>query len=741
MKPTLREIPAFSPGKPESTAAAEWLGTLLICSGVASGAPPSVSPASSGEPGKPQGNLEPIVVTADKNKSQAYKPDKVSSPKYPAPLRDTPKTITVIPEQVIQEQGARTLTEVLRNVPGISIQAGEGGGASNTAGDAFSMWGFDASQSVFRDGARDMGLISRDTFNMESVEAFPGPGGSDVGRGSAAGYVNTVSKTPRLEDLFAGSATFGSAQRLRGTLDLNQRIEHPNLPGWLRHSAYRLNVMGETGDVPNRDRVERNGWGVAPAVAVGLGTPSRFTLFSQHVRQDNIPDYGLPMAAGRPVPGVHDDWFYGSTQSTYEDIEQDLVTGVYEHDVNDRLTLRNLSRFGKAYRDAVVLSPGYSAAGLVTRSLQANERTNEIFLNQTTLTYQLEQGAIKQTITAALEYSEEEQTAHTGSRTLTPMSPATEPTDFAESRPAATTHSQGESDTFSVSLFDQVEFGSRWILTGGLRLDHYDTAYQARSPVSATNPDGWVDQETADTVYSGRIGLTFKPVEEGSIYLAFANTVTPPGTANFTLSEAGTSQDNPELDPQESRSIALGAKWDLLDGSLGLSAAVFHTQNTNVLYNDDTTGTYYTNGGQDVNGFTLGANGKLTDAWQVFANATWLDATVDQPGDISDGMRVIRTPQFSASLWTTYALPWNLTIGAGLRYQGESEANAANTVQLPAYAVMDLMLQYDLNDHVNFRLNVTNLLNRDYISSINNNTQRYANGEPLGAMFSTNFTF
>ncbi|MBN8456382.1 MAG: TonB-dependent siderophore receptor [Verrucomicrobia bacterium] len=719
---------------------AELLGGVLLATGIASGAVPETGKPEEA-PAGPDRKLDPIVVTADRNKG-AYKPERVSNRKYPAPLRDTPKTVTVIPEEIIEEQGARTLTEVLRNVPGISIQAGEGGGASNTSGDMFSMWGFDASQSLFRDGVRDMGLLSRDTFNTETVEVYPGPGGSDVGRGTAAGYVNTATKTPTAEDHYRASVVAGDAQRWRGTADLNRRIPGQGLPSWVGDAAWRLNLMGETGNVPGRDRVEREAWGIAPSAAVGMGTDRRFTLYTQHVGQDNIPDYGLPLNAGRPLPGVNPDWFYGSTRSTHEDINQDMATGVFEFDINRNLTLRNLTRIGRSYRDAVILSPGYNAAtNQITRSLQANERTYEAFVNQTTAELKIEHGDFKHTLVAAVEYSNENQDTHTGSRTLAPMAVGAPPVDFAEARPAATTHTLGESETLGVSLFDHVEWGRHWILTGGMRLDDYDTRYRALSPASATNPDGWVDEDTADTVFSGRIGLTYKPVEELSIYAAFGSSVTPPGAANFTLSETGTSQDNPNVEPQEARSVSLGAKWDLLDGDLGLTAALFHTENTNVLYNDDTTGTYYSNGAQVVDGVTLGLNGNLTDNWRIFANATWLDATVDQPGDQYDGFDVIRTPGFSCGLWTTYQLPWNLTVGGGVRYQGAAYANAANTVRSPSYAVVDAMLEYKLNEHVDMRLNLTNLLDRDYIQSINNNTQRGNYGAPFGVTFTTNISF
>ena len=143
-----------------------------------------------------------------------------------------------------------TLSEALRNVPGISLQAGEGGGASNTSGDMFNLRGFSASNSLFVDGVRDDGLMSRDVFNLEQIEVFMGPTGSDVGRGNAAGYVNMQTKAPLAESAYAV------------TLRLRQRRSEPHdgrsqsgaaarRPGQLAWPhGVRLNALWEDGGVP-----------------------------------------------------------------------------------------------------------------------------------------------------------------------------------------------------------------------------------------------------------------------------------------------------------------------------------------------------------------------------------------------------------------------------------------------------------------------------------------------------------
>ena len=147
-----------------------------------------------------------------------------SSPKYAQPLIEVPQTIEVIPREVMEAQGVTTLSDALRNVPGISLQAGEGGGASNTSGDMFNLRGFSANNSLFVDGVRDDGLMSRDVFNLEQVEVFMGPTGSDVGRGNAAGYVNMQTKAPHADSAYAVTYGYGSGDLNRTTVDLNQEL-------------------------------------------------------------------------------------------------------------------------------------------------------------------------------------------------------------------------------------------------------------------------------------------------------------------------------------------------------------------------------------------------------------------------------------------------------------------------------------------------------------------------------------
>ena len=695
--------------------------------------------------------LPEMIVQADGKK--IYKVEKLSSQKYTVPLRDVPQTVIAIPREVIDEQGATTLTEVLRNVPGITMNAGENG-VGNVAGDTFFLRGFDGTNSLFQDGVRDDGVSSRDTYNVENVEVFLGPTGADVGRGNATGYINQSTKSPFATDAYAGSVSYASANRQRYTGDVNQTI--PGLEG----SAFRLNGLFQDGGVAGREEIERNSWGIAPSIAFGIGTSTRVILQYQHQEQDNIPDYGLPGNRGVLPDGVDREWFYGNPDYDYEDVVQDTYTLRLEQDINENITVRNQTRYNETSRETVATRPAYAAAAgvlpdRVTRTMIGGDRENTVLSNQTSISAKFDTGFLKHSLVGGFEYTNEEQKTYTltglgtySGYLLLNQKPTGAPTGYNPTRdPDALSH--GETETLGAYVFDTIEITPKWLLSGGARVDHYKTDYFTVNASNATtNPGVRTDYDAArDDVYSGKVGLTYKPVEVGSIYVAYGRTVTPPGTGAFTLSTAETNANNPENDPQISQNYEVGTKWDFFESKLTLTGSFFYTENTNVIYQDnpgETPATYAKDGGQQILGSTFSASGKVTENWSVIGSFTLLDATLDQPGALADGNDLARTPHFSSSLWTTYKLPAGFTVGAGYRYTGAVETStAATAVEIPDYSVVDAMVQYDVNKNVNVRLNVFNVLNEEYVLSTGGSggTARMNLGAPTSFMLSTNFKF
>ncbi len=683
-----------------------------------------------------------------------------SSPIYSQPLIEVPQTIEVIPRAAMEAQGVTTLSEALRNVPGISLQAGEGGGASNTSGDMFNLRGFSASNSLFVDGVRDDGLMSRDVYNLEQIEVFMGPTGSDVGRGNAAGYVNMVTKAPLAQSAYAVSYGYASGGVNRTTVDLNQTLA-PDAPDtWLGNSALRLNALWEDGGVHGRDYVSRNNKSIAPSIALGLNTATRVTGAAQITRQDNLPDYGIPgsawsetqlapttVIATNPVDQKN---FYGSAEPDFDKVSQENYTGRVEHDVNSNMTLRNQTRYNQTHRTAVITTIQNPAAFVpdtqtVTLARQGNERENWIMSSQTSAVTRFVTGRVRHAATMGLDFAAEEQFAPAliGIGTRAPVSiydpnPFDPVTGFAPERGLA--YTRGRTDTVGLYAFDTVDFGNRWQFNAGLRWEYYDATYKAQDLVGVVT----TDLSTSDGLFSGKAGLLYQLTSAANVYLSFGSTVTPPGTANFTLSSQPNNQNNPNVDPQKSRNYEIGSKIGFYENKLTLTTAVFRTDNENVIYTVDATAIppiFNQDDRQRVQGFTIGSLGQITPQWQVMASFGYLNTRQISQNPLNDGKRLVLTPEFSGSFWTTYAFPRGITLGGGLRYMDEVFVNAPNTIRVPNYSVIDAMAAYDLNTHLTLRLNINNITDELYIRNVNNNGGRYNPGTPRSAIITSTVHF
>ncbi|MQA28787.1 MAG: TonB-dependent receptor plug domain-containing protein, partial [Luteitalea sp.] len=427
----------------------------------------------------------------------------VSSPKFTEPLRDIPQTITVVPSSVIQAQGATTLRDVLRNVTGISIQAGEGG---VPAGDNLSIRGFSARTDFFIDGVRDSGGYTRDPFNVEQVEVVKGPSSSYAGRGSTGGSINLATKAPQLAAARTAGLGAGSSSYKRGTLDVNQPIV--GLDG----AAFRFNAMWTDADTPGRDAVTSERWGVAPSVAFGLNSATRVTASYSHLAQDNVPDYGIPWvpAANVPLqayaeqpPPVEFDNFYGLTSRDYEDTLTDTVTGEFEHDFTGAATLRSLVRYGRTKRDSIITAPRFASntsTDIRRTDWKSRDQNDAIVAVQSDVTSRLVTGTVRHTLVTGVEVTRET----SENRTRIETGPAAQPlTDLFNPNPSDPYPSRLErngavtdatANAAAVYAFDTVELAPQLEVSGGLRFDRFGLDYVSRDAAGAETPLDRVDR-------------------------------------------------------------------------------------------------------------------------------------------------------------------------------------------------------------------------------------------------------
>jgi catecholate siderophore receptor len=737
-----------------------------VAAAIASLAVPGISGTAQAQTTLPE-------IKVQSNQVNDYKADTVDNPKYTRPISETPQTITVIKKEILQEQSATTLAEALRNTPGVTMLMGENG---NTAtGDSIFMRGFDTQGSIFIDGVRDVGTYSRDTFNVEQVEVVKGPAGADIGRGSPTGYINLISKVPLQENFAAGSLGVSSAPWGRATADLNRTS-----PGLGAGTAFRLNVMKQQGDVPGRDHVTNDAWGVAPSFALGLGTPTRVYLSAMHLERDARPDGGLPTvglpgyynanlaAAGVRAARADTSNYYGSL-SDHDRVDVDMFTVRIEHDLSSGLKLRNTSRYGRSKQDfqvtgvfdAAFPDPANPASWNVELRPQGKLQRNEVITNQTNVSTNFATGGIRHTVSGGVEFIYEKQTNTTLARvgdagTQSLYNPSTN-IAFSPVLPTGGS-SSGNTTTVAAYATDTLAITDKLEVTGGLRLDKYRTE-TVSIPDSATANQTATSLSKSDTLKTWKLGALYKLAPNGNVYAAYGYAEKPPGSDTFTLNAGApnattgiVNANTFNLEPQEASNIELGTKWDLLGNRLAVTAALFRTENKNdVAQQDAVTGEITQFGKRRVQGLELGAVGQITPNWLISAGLARMDTKVLQAASTQatqQGAAINWSPKLAITAWTSYRLPMGLTIGGGARYLSSQQRQVNNTVtattnmpEIDSYVVFDAMASYEINRNFSLQLNVFNLADKFYVASLNNAGNRYTLGTPRYALLSANLKF
>ncbi|MCH7392568.1 TonB-dependent receptor [Acinetobacter dispersus] len=719
------------------------------------------------------------TIHAQAEKEQSLKVDKSANTKFVAPLLDTPKSISVISKQLIEDTKVTTLSDALRTVPGITLGAGEGG---NPNGDRPFIRGYSSESSMYVDGIRNATSQNREMFAVEQVEVSKGSSSSLGGGGSVGGNVNLISKVAKKGDSLEGSVQGGTDDYQRITLDGNKDFGNG--------VAARVVVMGHHNNKAGQgdDGAEYKRAGIAPSITFGLDTATRATLSYYYLKTDDTPDAGVPYnnpnnfaaGSGKPID-VKKGIYYGWKDRDFQRQENQVGTFKLEHDLTENLTLSNTAVYNKSKNDYIWTQPDDSQGNFLNPTTgqlkdtgiwrRANTRITDTdtFSDQLALTGKFNTGAFKHSFNVGAEYSKAE--SDKGSYTIT--DPNTKAIGGAVANGACSlglaasngwctsTFNPNSNDRFlgtvtankavttttsestSVYALDNIEITPQWLLDLGVRWDKFDTELK-------TNATG-VKLENNTDFFSYQAGLTFKPAENGSIYASFATSANPVGIDAGDGSEPAVNANNRDLDPEKARTFEIGTKWDLFNNKLNATAAIFRTEKQNTRIQLDPT--TYTNGGDSkVDGIELGLNGYITDKWAVSAGYTYLDSENTNPGpscnragvctpeNAAKGKQLPNVPKNSATLWTTYKVLPQVTLGAGAVAMDKVYGNATNTKWVPGYVRYDAMAKYDVNKNVNLQLNVNNLSDTRYFTKAY--ASHYASeAEGRSAVLSVNFKY
>jgi catecholate siderophore receptor len=639
-------------------------------------------------------------------------PDAVTMSKFTEPVLDTPQTVVEIPQFILKDEQAHTLLDAVRNVPGISIAAGESG----AQGDNLTIRGFTARNDIYLDGIRDFGSYYRDGFNLEQVEVLEGPAGVQFGRGSTGGVINQESKMPGVEKFTNVQTLFGTDLTRRVTADINQPL--PEFPGG---GAFRVNVMADEGGVAGRPYDEVRRFGVAPSLTLGMNSASRLTVSYFHLTEADVPDYGLPWFQNGLAHGVNRHAYFGFPDENHLNTNDDIVTLKANKalDANDDVDVHTIARWANYPRDVQITEPqicsnvsvstpvgGYVAA-LPTSALNTNVvcpytqatpasqvtvNRNQIQIksvegdawDQTEVTAHFKVEGVKNDFVGGVEGGQEVSNPIKTSYTENKVDSVT-PTNLAAPRPqdvfsgvgyvASATHVKSK----SVGLYfvDTMKLGRHFELSGGVRWDYFNTVFNLYAPptsvvgAAVTAAIAPIAQTVEQPSY--RAAFVYKPNPHGSVYFDYGTSFDP-SAETLSLSVATS-----VLPPEENESYEAGAKYSFLQGRLMVDGAVFRTEQDNARETDPTNSNNIVEAGnQLVKGMQVSATGRLAEGADFVFGYAYLDSSVlaSKLFPASIGFPLANVPKQTFNAFLTHNLPFKLAGGFGGNYVASRNASS-----------------------------------------------------------------
>lgn len=703
-------------------------GGLGLAVAVPGGAAAQTTTATGAEPqttGTAPTVLPPVTAEADP-------PNVLRAPtgigRLPGTVQDTPQTVNVIPREVLRQQNVTTLDQALRNVPGITVSAGEGNGG--VQGDQFRIRGFNAQNDVLSDGLREIGAFQRDMFNVDSVAVLQGPSGFAVGgAGSVGGAINSTTRTPHLGNSYGGVATGGMGPYMRATGDVNVQVS-----GTI---AVRVNAMVENSNLVDRDGQEAEKWGIAPSIAFGLGTNTTGSIEYMHYHYDKTTDGGVPVAQptgrayGEPVTeyGVRRSNWYG-IQNDRDKVTVDRITGRVSHQVADWLTLTNDTRIAWVDRDFTFSAPALNTAGIDAFLAGRNPTItygggSAPYTQKTWGIQNISQGLARFTtgslrheailgIDASYEDADRKGYPFIGGRAAATQF-LRNPANGASLGVGAQSN-QRDTDITQVALFasERLWIVPEFSILAGVRWTYYDLNHKSGAPGAVPT----VNVSTDDSFLDPRVSLIYEPTRSQTYYATWSRSTTPPGV-NFTtvpFNQASQASAQSYADVNETNTLwEAGAKVSVIDNRLGLAAALFRIDKDNATETDPTTGTVFTSSDKQRNqGVEIGITGNPVPNWNINLNYVYIDSETRESATAgAKGKRVAYVPENAVSLWTTYQFnpgeAWNLLVGGGITWRDKVYLNNTNTNQAPENFSLDAVVAHRLNNNLTLQVNGYNL--------------------------------
>ncbi|MDX1303530.1 TonB-dependent siderophore receptor [Photobacterium sp.] len=642
---------------------------------------------------------EHMVVTG---RDYGYKVDtNTSAMRIEATQLETPGQVTVIDEQIIDEQRASTLGEVLKNDASISA-----GGVSRNR-ESFSLRGFslDSGSSFLRDGKQHWSHYRQPIELLERVEVLKGPAGLLYGKSAPGGLVNMVSKKPTYDTQVNVSQDIGSNNESRtvadisGSLNDEQTLRARAIVAKQSYDSWRTYTDGST---PSTERFIGGLF-----VDYDINDTVTVSFHYDKTNDNGNVDSGAYIVDGKPVLGRDHIW-----DAQWSTIENDVENIGFD-------VAANLS-------DVWRLKGGYNHQDFERRDTESFSKPDTY--NPTTGTFEYRGydrwdnwqfdtayvdlvgdfdglGVSHQLLVGAnwLGYYYKSQSQSIKGLEAEVGKPLEKPGDLHYSN--GKVKDPTKRDSYGIYVQDMITVNDQWQFLAGLRFDREEN-----------------DIDTYDNILP-KAGVIYHPAENGSIYLTYSESFEP----KDPIDNDNDINNGKALDPVKGTLYELGSKWELLDNQLFVSGAIFEITQENKVISQDLEGqsdfeTETTQAGKQIHrGAEFNATGYVSEALSLSGSMTYLNAEIKDEFDASiNGNRPADVPELSASVWTRYSFANNTDLNLGAIYVGDRFGDEKNTYKKDAYTRIDTgvahTIKYDQNLDMIVRFNIENLFDEDYLA-------------------------
>ncbi|MCC5604890.1 TonB-dependent siderophore receptor [Nostoc favosum] len=674
---------------------------------------------------------EPIELVVTGEQDGYNVPNASTATRTDTPLRDIPQSIQVVPRQVLEDRGIRDELEAIETVSGVldSDTRGIEAGISNIAIRGFSS-SFSSSirlrdglPSEFRQSFIPIGAI-------EQVEVLKGPASVLFGALEPGGVVNFVTRRPLAEPYYRIGFEAGNYGLYQPSIDFSGPLTEDGSVLYRLIAAYQGG-----GDFKDSTPLQDQKISITPSMTFRFGDRTNLNLYYEYGKFRTDSDVEPLLSDGSLIPSNFYPYYF-----SLADLETHRVGYTLNHQFNDSWQLRHSlsTTFGTFQNQAIYYTSVLEDRFVSDFFAYDSVSTVDKYTGLVDLVGKFNTGSISHQLVAGFDFNREVSyfwfDDSLGALDLPPLDILNPNYDvpLPEIPPARLTNF-GVSQSYGVYLQDQIAFTDNLKMLIGGRYDWI------------SSDTGLIDGDRAiqtNGAFSPRIGLVYQPSKNVSLYTSYSQSFRP---------SIGRNPDNDPFEPTRGTQYEVGVKADFLDGRLSATLAAYNLTRTNVLTTDPDPelarqGFQVQVGEQRSRGIELDVTGEILPGWNIIAAYALTEAEVIEDNSIPSavGNRLTGIPQHQASLWTAYTIQegdlQGVGFGLGLFYVGERQGDLENSFRVGDYLRTDAALYYRRNGF-NAAINVRNLFNIDYVSSVNFGTLYINRGNPLTIVGSVSWEF